>query len=500
MGIIARQTIKTSAVYYVAAMVGVINRLFLLPDYLTPTELGFIDIFIYFISIFSSIATLGSYAMLYKYHQYYKNKNQYPALIGKSVLMTTVGFIFLSFLFFIFKETIFHAYENDLELLKKFYHLIPLFALVVIIKNLFSTYSVISLRLTVPTIFNELWVKLTTLVLLILISLKLISFYDYIHLLLFSYVLATIIIAGYCIKILKFKINFKVTNFTKKENTDTLKYSSFVLLSGLTGFITLYADTLMLGSYEGFDTSAIYSVAFFIGMSIELPKRALSTISQPIIASHFENNNMKEINKLYKQSSINQGFIGFLFFLLIFINLDSIFSLIPKDIYSLGKNVALFIGVSKLIDMFLGVNSEILRASKHYYLDLYFLVFFVIITVGLNLIFIPLYQINGAAVATLVSVFIYNLVRFVILKKIYGFYPFTFQSIKLLVVFGALAVIGFYFPSFSNELKIFALINIAIKGFIFTLSFLILSYKLNISPEINKLINLGLNRIGVLKN
>lgn len=499
MGVIARQTIKTSFVYYMAAVIGIINRLFLLPQYLTATELGFLDIFFYVVTIFSSLSSLGSTAILLKYHQYFKNKNQYPAIVGEVILITLVGFFLLTFILFYLKSNILNFYKtdiNDLELITNFFYLIPIFALIFIIKNLFSTFSVIAQRLTIPAIFNDFWVKISSLLLLLLISIKIIDFYGYFHLILLSYLLATSLLVSYCFKFLSFKASFNLSGITKAEHKESIKYSSFALLSGLAGSITLYADSIMLSSIEGFNISGIYSIAFFIGMSIELPKRALTSISQPIISSYFENKKFKEIDKLYKQSSINQGFIGFLFFLIILINIDSIFALIPNnETYIIGRNVALIIGVSKLLDMFLGVNNEILRASKHYYLDLYFLVFFIIITVGFNYILIPLYNIDGAAFATLMSILVYNIIRFIILKKIYNFFPFTFQSLKLLILFLTLAILGCWFPSFSNEKIIFAFINISIKSAIFTFIFVFISYKLEISPEINKLINLGLNKL-----
>ena len=503
MGVIARQTIKTSLVFYIAAAIGVVNRLFLLPKYLTPTELGFLDIFFYVVTIFSSLSSLGSTAILLKYHQYFKNKNQYPAIIGEVILITLVGFFLLTVILYCLKATILDFYKtdvNDLELLTNFFYLIPIFSLVFIVKNLFSTYSIIKQRLTVPSLLNDFWIKLSSFILLVLISIKFIDFYGYFYLIFFSYTLATSFLIVYCLKFLSFKASFNLSGITKSEHKESFKYSSFALLTGLAGSITLYADSIMLSAIEGFNVSGIYSIAFFIGMSIELPSRAITSISQPIISSHFENNDLQKIDKLYKQTSINQGFIGFLFFLLIYINIDSIFALIPNnETYIIGRNVALIIGFSKLLDMFLGVNSQILRASKYYYLDLYFLIFFILITIGFNYILIPLYNIDGAAFATLMSILTYNIIRYTILKRTYNFFPFTIKSLKLLFIFLFLAILGYWFPSFSNESITFAFINIIIKSFIFAFMFIFLCYKLKISPEINKLINLGLNRIGVLK-
>jgi len=60
-------------------------------------------------------------------------------------------------------------------------------------------------------------------------------------------------------------------------------------------------------------------------------------------------------------------------FLGIWCNIDSIFELIPNgEIYSPGKWVVFYIGLSKLFDMATGVNQEIVGTSKYYKIDLLF--------------------------------------------------------------------------------------------------------------------------------
>jgi O-antigen/teichoic acid export membrane protein len=244
----------------------------------------------------------------------------------------------------------------------------------------------------------------------------------------------------------------------------------------------------MLGSIKGFDVSGIYSIAFFIGLSIEMPKRAISTISLPIIVKHFNENNLPEINKLYKQSSINQGIIGAFLLLLVMVNLDEIFMLLPKsEIYSVGKYVAIFIGLSRLIDMITGCNSEILRASSYYYLDIFLFFLLIVLSVFTNYLLIPIYGLNGAAIASLLSMILYNFVRFILLKKLFNFNPFTVNTIKLIALLALLTLGNESLPIQAHS-TMEALFFLLAKSILFSLLFGFIVFKAKLSDEVNQLI------------
>ena len=86
----------------------------------------------------------------------------------------------------------------------------------------------------------------------------------------------------------------------------------------------------MVTSLLGLSQTGIYTTAFYIGMIIEIPRRAISQISIPFISENIKNNNIKNLEKNYTEVSLYQTIIGVLFYLLIIINLDSLFSLIPN--------------------------------------------------------------------------------------------------------------------------------------------------------------------------
>ena len=77
--------------------------------------------------------------------------------------------------------------------------------------------------------------------------------------------------------------------------------------------------------------------------------------------------------------------------------------------YRGGLLIVLVIGLAKLFDNLIGNNNAILFNSDYYRVVLTFGVFLTILTVVLNIIFIPKFGIEGAAYATFIAMFLYNI-------------------------------------------------------------------------------------------
>ena len=89
--------------------------------------------------------------------------------------------------------------------------------------------------------------------------------------------------------------------------------------------------------------------AIFMVMVIEMPRRFVGEISAPIISEAFGSGNLASINEHYRKASINLFLLGGLIYVLIIINLDNIYAIMPKgQIYEAGRNVVILVGLAKL--------------------------------------------------------------------------------------------------------------------------------------------------------
>jgi O-antigen/teichoic acid export membrane protein len=365
--------------------------------------------------------------------------------------------------------------------------------LALFLKGFFANFSLANQRATVPSVLFDFVFKAAQTILLLLLGYHFLEFGELIFAYSAVYYLLLIILIFYCKKQFSLKVKFALGSINKKGKKEVKNYSFFVWFAALSGTITQFIDTAMVGSYQGLAMAGVYSIAFNLGQSIEMPKRAISAISLPIIVKHLDNKEYKSVNKLYKQSSINQGIIGGLFLLLIFISIDSIFYLLPQSKnLEIGKNIALIIGLARFIDMVTGVNSEILRSSNKYKFDLFIVGSFIFISIWLNYILIPKYGIEGAAMASLIAILGFNAIRIYLLKHLYGFFPFSKESLKLLFILLLLVITRYALPQNPWPSQIGALAYITMLSSIYGSLFIFITYKWKLSQEWNNLLQKAL--------
>ena len=172
----------------------------------------------------------------------------------------------------------------------------------------------------------------------------------------------------------------------------------------------------------------------------------------------------------------------------IFVNINEMYKLIPGE-YSGGILVVFLIGLSKFSDLILGNNNAIILNTKYYRAVLFFGLLLVLMMVVLNMLLIPIYGITGAALATLISILVYNSIKlfFVVWKM--NLYPFSLNTLKSFGII-LLAFAAFYFWDF----KFHPIINIMLKSVLISLIYVYVNYKLVISEEINGVIDTFIKR------
>ncbi len=111
----------------------------------------------------------------------------------------------------------------------------------------------------------------------------------------------------------------------------------------------------------------------------------------------------------------------------------------------------------------------------------YLLLILVVILVALNLILIPLFGLNGAAISSATALGILNLLRYLFLYFKYDLQPYNVRFIYVILI-GAFA----YFIAFIIPIQFYYLLDILIRSMVFTLLFLGPVYFFKISTDLNK--------------
>lgn len=372
-----------------------------------------------------------------------------------------------------------------------YYYVVPLIFFTLFF-NVIDTYFRVLYKAVIGIVYKEVVQRMMILLVIVLFYLDWIDFHQTVIFYCLALILPTLFIMISLIIHGKYSLKPNFRFVTPKLRKEMIDVGLFGIIGGFSGVLVLNIDVIMVERMIDLKAAGIYTITFFFGSLILIPMRSMGKISSVIIAEAWKTNNLKVITDIYKKSSISLSVIGFLLFIGIWANIDNVFIMIG-DKYSAGKYVILLLGIANLTDIALGVNPHIILNSKYYRNLSYFLLFFATLLVITNLIFIPLFGIIGAAIASLMSKIIYNTIKFLFLLKTYKLQPFDRKYAYLLIISILVYISSLLIPPIRNYL-----IDIFVRSSYITLIFLPLIYFSNISEDINQRIRATLKMVAGL--
>ena len=478
MGIVINQSIKNTITTYLGFFIGAINTLFLYTNFLSKDYFGLVVFILSTANIMMPFLMFGVSNSLVKFYSSYKTRKQQNSFLVLMLFLPLLIIIPLGLIGTLSYEIISHWLSKKNVIIKEYTWTIYVIAIAMAYFEVFFSWSKVHLKSVFGNFMKEVFHRIAVLIALLMVYYNFITVEVFIYTLVVIYVLRMLIM-----KIYAFSIRFPKFSFQFSfKASPVLKYSLLIIIAGSVAMLMLDLDKSMLGQLIVIDNVADYSVATFIAIVIAVPARAMHQITYPLTASYLNNNDTASLNDLYKKSSINLFIIGGLIFVLIITNINMLYALLPEA-YNKGLYVVIIISVVKLMDNLLGNNNAILFNSNYYRVILIFGVIVIILAVVLNLILIPKWNILGAALATLISFFIYNILKLWYVKHKFNIQPFTIQTFKVLLLIIALCFV-FYFWEFSFH----PIANIALKGLLVSVFYGGVVYAFNLSKDISALI------------
>jgi len=477
MGIVRNQSIKNSISFYIGMAIGAINTVIIYPNAFNdhPEYFGLIQILIAYAIVVSTFTTLGIPKTFVRFFPAIKEKGQ---LYFLSLIIPLLGFVFALLSYFLFKEQIFELLNASPLLRDNFFYII----LLVFFIGFYDVLTAISrsfLSAATPIFINEVFLKVYSMLVLLLHWFGYLDFTTFLKAYLFGYFLKFTILFLIQWKNDRFSLVFSVNDLKLKE---ILSFGLFVFVGGASVMIVTRVDMMMIGSMLDLEQVAFYTVAFFIGNAIKVPGKSIGAISIPLVAKAWEKQDYKQLQTLYAKSSINQLIIGGVLFLCIWLNIDDIFSLLPTKFQG-GKWVVFYIAIAQLFGMANGINGAIIVNSKYYRYDLYTNVILVFVTIVTNYLLIPEYGIDGAAMATAISVLLFNLIRLILIKVKMNMHPFSLQTIKTILLLFVMFFALIFLPNSS-----YAFVDIIWKSIVVVILFISAVMYFNLSEDITAIV------------
>ncbi|WP_347173863.1 lipopolysaccharide biosynthesis protein [Polaribacter uvawellassae] len=479
MGIVLNQSFKNTIITFAAFGIGGVNALFLYTNFLTDEYYGLVTYLLSTANLLMPLTAFGVQYSIVKFFSSYTSKLERDKFLSSSLIFPLIIALPFGFLGSVFYEQISNYLSIKNPIIKDFTWIIYLVAIATAYFEIFYAWAKVQMQSVFGNVLKEMFSRIAAMILLILVYLEVITQVEFIYYLTGAYFIRAFVMLLYALKLYT-----PIFTFQLPENyKEVFKYASYIILAGSAGAILLDIDKFMIPQKEAIAYTAYYAVGVYIASLLEAPGRSMAQIIQPITAKALNENNATEIHKLYKSTSINLLLICGLFFLLINLNINQGYLLIDEK-YSGGIWVVLMISIAKLYTMALGNNGAIISNSKHYKILLPYSIGMALSVYFLNDWFIDLYGMNGAALSTLIVLLFFNTVKIWYVKKKFNIQPFTIKTIYLLFVLGVVYGLFFFW-----DFKFHPIINIGLKSILITLAYLVIIYKLNISSDINTIIN-----------
>ncbi|HPI54090.1 MAG TPA: polysaccharide biosynthesis C-terminal domain-containing protein [Chitinophagaceae bacterium] len=496
MGIIKRQSLKTSIVNYVGVLIGVVFFNFVFPHLISEEYLGLIGLLQNLSLVLVSLPALGLSSLLLRYFSTWKQTSRLAQFNAVSLWLMSLALILFALLFFLFRQPIIDYYKTHSSLFIPYYYLVVPLVAILAFTQYFEMFSMVNLRVAVPAFIREILLRLLLIGLVYLFIYHWLSETQFVIGFVAVYFIAFAILALYAFFVLQFKAS--QPKLFLQDNPDLraqIHYGGGMLLVVICSNVHNFLDGIILPAYLGLGALGMYIRPLVLGQMIQVPYRAITLISSPIIREAIVNNDLKKVKSMNQSIGLNLFLIGCFLFSLLVANADGIFSLLPAS-YIVAKNVLYIIATGRLLDMAFGMNSEIINYSKYYKYIITLSVVMMIMTISLNIWLIPMWGMNGAALSVSISLVVFNILKTSIIYAKFGFHCFSKHYLTLIAIsVFTIAVLHFIpFITFVQHHMFFnACLNIIFKGGIGSLLFLVPTYGFAISSDLNHFIKLVLS-------
>ncbi|MHA6280671.1 lipopolysaccharide biosynthesis protein [Salinimicrobium sp. CAU 1759] len=478
MGIIISQSAKNLATTYVGFGIGAINTLFLYTNFLTPEYYGLVGFLLSAANLIWPLMAFGVHNTLVKFYTSYDTQEQKDKLLSVILLLPLGISLVLGALGYFSYDLLLNYFADGEGLVQPYIWLIFLIAVATSYFEIFFSWAKIHYKSVFGNFMKEVFHRACVSLLLLAVFFGYISIENFVYAIGLVFILRLVIMMLYA-----FNLYFPKLCLSFPHNRSfILKYSALILIAGSVAMVLLDLDKVMIERFLPIEMVAVYGIAVYISSVIAVPSRAMHQITYPMTATLLNKRDKKGLLELYQKSSLNLLIISGLIFLLIISNISQLYALIPEE-YQISYSIVILISCVKLYDNLLGNNNSILFNSDYYRLVLAIGVFLAILAFVFNIIFIPMLELLGAALATFLAFACYNTVKLIIVQKKFRIHPFTREtgySLVLILVFSLI----FYFWVFPWH----PVINIVLKSAVIGLLYVLVIYLLKLSPEINKII------------
>lgn len=505
MSNIRRQSIISSFVIYIGFAVGLLNTYFFTRQgnfsEFKVEEYGLTTIFIAIAAMMTSIASMGMPSFIYKFFPYY-NDNLPPNrndMITWSLLVSFFGFLLVIVAGWFLKDLVIRKFGEHSPLLVTYYYWIFPLGMGLTIYTVLEAYTWSIGKPVVTNFFKEVQWRLFTTILIVLFITNIIKDFDlFIKLYAFTYPGIAISLFLYLLINKKINFTFKVSKVSRRFFKKILALCTYFYGATLIFTLSNVFDTILIASVlkDGTAKAGIFGLAAIMTSVIQAPQRGIISAAISHLSRAWKEKNMALLQKIYQRSSINQLIFASAIFILIWMNFSdgiNTFGLNPS--YHDAAWVFFVLGLTKIIDMGTGVNSQIIATSNYWKFELISGIILIVFMLPLTYILAKTYGIIGPAIGSLIAITVYNTIRIIFLWKKFKLFPLTIHSLQTILLAAACyGICHFAFREMQGIAAIF------VRSLVFIILYALGTFYMKLSPDIYPVLQTIKKKLGIKSN
>ena len=483
MGIVAKQTTQNILIIGIAFAIGGLNTLVFYPLFLSAEEYGLVVFLLATSNLLMPLIGFGVHQTIIRFFSSYNTKKEQQRFMSSVILLPLFIALVVWGIGVLFYHSISTALSIQNPVIASYIWVIFVVAVATAYFEVFYAWARVQLQSVAGNALKEIFPRLYLFLLLMALYFFDLSFHHFITALVSGYYLRLVLMIVLANRCYPLQIRFRFPSNIRS----ILTYSITILLAGSAGSLIIDIDKFMIPQLQEIKQTAFYAVAIFAATLVEVPARAMWQILNPLVATAINENNTTEVNSLYRRSALNLVIVSGWFFLLVNLNSEALFSILPNVGYQKATLVVLYISLAKLITMTFGCGGAIISNSSFYQISLVFSIAMALGVSILNMIWIPLYGIDGAALATLAVVGLSIVVKIIYLQFKIKVNPLSWNLFK------ALAAVGILYLSFQLiEWNFSPIVQIVLTSALVSALYFLIVKQLKLSDDLLRL----MKRIG----
>jgi len=201
-----------------------------------------------------------------------------------------------------------------------------------------------------------------------------------------------------------------------KYNGEILKKSYPMFLAASVMFVMGYIDSFMIAYYLDEYQVGIYSACINISMIITFIPIAIGGYISPKIAKYYSKNNKKKIKNIFYNSLKIIFLVTLPIFFFIYFFSETLLGLFGTA-FTMATTTLLLTNIAFLSEALCGPVGFVMNMTDNQHAFMKILIISLLINIIFNAILIPIYGIDGAAIAIMMSMFFWTMGSFVFLKR-----------------------------------------------------------------------------------